>query len=58
MDMWIPFQRPAKGMEDTDETRDKVLTFIQRVEHSKDDTAYSLKKAVKEGTVIEKERPQ
>lgn len=56
MDMWIPFQRSAEGMQDTDETGDKVSAFVQFMEHSENDTANSLKKAVKQGTVIEKER--
>lgn len=56
MDMWISFQRSAKGMQDTDEIGDKVSVFVQFMEHSENDTANSLKKAVKQGTVIEKER--
>ena len=29
MDMWIPLQGSAKGMQDANETRDKVPAFIQ-----------------------------
>ena len=58
MDMGIPFQRPAEGMQDTDETGDKVSAFVQFMEHSENDAAYSLKKAVEQGTVIQKERTQ
>lgn len=58
MDMWIPFQRSAKSMQDADETRDKVSAFIQFMEHSENDAANGLKKTVKEGTVTQKERAQ
>lgn len=58
VDMWVPFERSAEGMKDADETGDKVSAFIHFMEESEDDTAYSLKKAVKEGTVKEEERAQ
>ncbi len=58
VDMGIPFQRPAEGMQDTDETGDKVPAFIDFMEHFENDAAHSLKKAVKQGTVIQKERTQ
>lgn len=58
MDMWIPFQRSAEGMQDTDETGDKVSAFVHFMEHSENDAAYGLEKTVKEGAVIEKERAQ
>jgi len=29
MDVWIPFQRSAEGMQDTDEARDKVSAFVR-----------------------------
>lgn len=51
MDMRIPFQRSAEGMQDTDETGDKVSAFVQFKEHSENDTADGLKKAVKPGAV-------
>ena len=56
--MGIPFERPAEGVEDTDKTGDKVPGFIEIMEESEDNTADSLKKAVKKGTVIEEERAQ
>ena len=56
MDMWIPFEGSARGMQDTDETGDKVFAFIHFMEHSENDAAYSLKKTVRQGTVIQKER--
>lgn len=58
VDMGIPFERPAEGMEDADETGHKVPAFVQSMEESEDDTADSLKKGAKEGTVIQKERAQ
>ena len=56
--MRIPFQGPAESMKDTDKTGHKVSALIDLMEESEDDTADSLKKAVKEGTVIEEERPE
>ena len=58
MNVRIPFERPAEGMQDTDETRNEVSFFVHFMEHSENDIANSLKKAVKEGAVIQKERPQ
>lgn len=58
VDMRIPFERPAEGMEDTDETGNKVPAFIQLMKKSEDDTADGLEKAVKEGAVIKEERAQ
>ncbi len=58
MDMGIPFRRPAEGMQDTDETGDKVSAFVQFMEHSENDAAYSLKKAAGQGALIQKERAQ
>lgn len=58
VDMRIPFKRSAKSMEDTDKTGDEVSAFVQFMEKSEDDTADSLKKAVKERAVIQKERAQ
>lgn len=58
MDVWIPFQRSAEGMKDTDKAGDEVSAFIHFVEKSENDTADSLKEAVKQGTVIQKERTQ
>ena len=58
MDMGIPFQRSAEGMQDTDETGDKVSAFVHFMEHSENDAADSLKKAVKQGAFIQKKRTQ
>lgn len=58
MDMRVPFQRSAEGMKDAGETGNEVSVFIQFMEKPEDDAAYSLKKAVQQGPVIQKERPQ
>lgn len=56
MDMRIPFERSAEGVQDADETGDKVSAFVQFMKHSENDIANSLKKAVKQGAVTPKER--
>ena len=53
MDMGIPFEIPTEGVQDTDETRDKVLFVIEIVEHAQDDTADSVKEFRKERAVSE-----
>ena len=53
--MGVPLKRPAEGVEDTDETRDKVSTFIYRVKHSENDTANSQEKTIQQVTVFEEE---
>lgn len=58
VDMWIPFKRSAEGMKNADETGHKIFGFVHFMEKPEDDTANSLKKAVKEGAVIEEERAQ
>ena len=58
VDMWIPFQRPAEGVQDADKTRDEVSALIHLVKKPEDDTADGLEKAVEQGTVIEEESAQ
>ena len=53
--MRIPFQRATEGMKNTDETWDKVFGFIDVMKHTEDNTADSLKKAVKERAILKKE---
>ena len=55
MDVRIPFQRTPKGMQDTDETRDKIFGLIDFMKHIHDNAADSLKEAVEKGTVFQKE---
>ena len=58
VDMGIPFQGPAKGMEDADEAGDKVLGLIELIEHMRHDIPDSLEEAVQEGTVFQEEVPE
>lgn len=53
--MRVPFKRTAKGMEDTDKTRDKIFRFIQGKEKFFNDIRDCFKKTVKEVTVIKEE---
>lgn len=58
MDMWVPFQRAAEGMEDTDKTGDKVFGFVQGIKKFPEDIRNSLKEAVKQVTVFEEKRAE
>ena len=57
VDVGVPFQGPAKGMEDADKARDKVFGLIDFIKHVGDNNADSLEKAVKEGAVFQEEMP-
>ena len=57
VDMRVPFQGPAKGMEDADKARAKVFGLIDFIKHVGDNNADSLEKAVKEGAVFQEEMP-
>ena len=52
--MGIPFQIPAKGVEDKDKAGSKTFGFVVFVEHTENNTSYGREKAVKEGTVFQK----
>ena len=56
MDVWIPTERAAEGMKDTDKPRDKVSGFVQREKTFFDDIRNSLEKAVKQSAVFEEKR--
>ena len=58
VDMWVPFQIPAKGVKDHDETGSKVHGFILLKKHTGDNAVYSMEEAVREGAVIEKKLPE
>lgn len=58
VNMRIPFQGSAEGVQDADKAWDEVSALIHLVEKSEDDTADSLEEAVKQGTVIQEERTQ
>lgn len=50
--MRIPFERSAESMENTNKTGSKVHGFILFVEHTENDRADSMKKAVEPGAVF------
>ena len=58
VDMRVPFQRSPKCEKDTDEASNKVFRFIEVMEHTQDNAAYSLKKADKERAVFQKKVSQ
>lgn len=58
VDMRIPFQWSAKGVQDTDKARYEVSALIHLVEKSEDDTADSLEEAVEQRTVTQEEGTQ
>lgn len=51
VNMGIPFKVSSKGMEDTDETGSETFRFVFALEHSKDHTADSREKTVKQCSV-------
>lgn len=55
VDVRIPSKRTSKGMKDTDETRNKVLGFVDGMEKAGDDALDGMKKAVKKRADFEKE---
>lgn len=54
VDMRVPFQRSPKSVEGADNAGNKVFRFVEVMEHTQNNTADSLKKAVKERTVFQK----
>ena len=57
VDVGIPFQRSPKCVKDADNPGNKVFRFIEVMEHAKENTADSLKKAAKKRAVFQKEVP-
>ncbi len=57
MDMRIPFQRPPKSVKDADDAGNKVFRLVEVMEHTQENTADSLEKAVKKRTVFQKKVP-
>ena len=53
VNMGVPLERTAKGMEDTDEAGGKVFGFVHLVEHAQEDAADSRKKTIEKGAVLE-----
>ena len=58
VDMRIPFEVPAKSMEDHDKAGSKIFGFIQLEKHTGDDTGNGMEEAVKQGAVIEEKRAE
>lgn len=53
VDMRVPFQGTAKGMQDTDEAGSKVPCLVQLIKQTEDNGAYCLEKTVQERPVHE-----
>lgn len=53
MDMRVPFENPAEGMKDHDETGREVHGFILLKKHTGDNTVYGMEKTIEERAVIE-----
>ena len=58
MDMRVPFEVPAEGMEDHDETGSEVHGLIQVEKHTGDDAVDCMKKAIKERAVMQEKVPE
>lgn len=52
MDMRVPFQIPAKGVEDANKTRGKEFGFIVFMKHTSDNTVDSREEAMQKRAVI------
>lgn len=58
VDVRVPFERTAESMKDTDKARDKIFGFVQGEKEFFDDIRNSLKEAVKQVAVFQKEMPK
>ena len=58
MDMRVPFEIPAKGMKDHDETGSEVHGFVMLKKHTENNTVYGMEKTIEEGAVIEEKIPK
>ena len=58
VDMGVPFQIPAEGVEDHDKARCEVHGFILLQEHTGNDTGDRMEKAVEEGAVVKEKVAQ
>ena len=52
MDVGVPLEGAAEGMQDADEAGDKVFGFIKLAEQQQDNASDSLEEAAKEGAVL------
>ena len=53
VDMWVPFQIPAEGMQDHDKARSKIHGLVLLGKHTGNNTVNGMEKAVKQGAVIQ-----
>ena len=58
VDMGVPFQIPAKGVEDHDETGSKVHGLILFKKHTGDNAVYGMEETAKEGTAMQEKPPE
>lgn len=58
VDMRVPFEVSAEGMQDHNEARGEIHRFVLLREHAGDHAGDSMKQAVKEGTVKKKKFPE
>lgn len=54
----IPFQIPAKGMQNYDKARGKVQGLVLLKKHTGNNAVYGMEKTVKQGEVIEEENAE
>ncbi|MCC2877864.1 hypothetical protein LK536_16435 [Lachnoclostridium pacaense] len=54
VDMWDSFQGSPKCVKDTDNAGNRIFRFVEVMELTQDNTAYSLEKAVKKRAVFQK----
>lgn len=58
MDVGIPFQIPAKGMENHNKTGSEVHGFVLLEKYARDNTVYGIEETIKQGSVFQKEMPE
>ena len=58
VDVWVPFQIPAEGMQDHNKTGSKVHGFILFEKQAGNNVVYGMEEAVQESPVIEEKIPE
>lgn len=58
MDMWIPFQRASKSMQDANESRNEISGFVYPVKHAEHNGTDSGEQAVQQRAVFQKKRSE
>ena len=54
MDVWVPFQVPTESVEHAYKTGGKIFGFVHLIEHTQDNVADSIEKAVQQFAVLAK----